>query len=87
VADPESAERSSVLCAPGHGTGESVVRWSEGLSELVKDMAERVVNCAKQILEGLSTSSGNEVEGESRLARAWRACLSKPTGLFWTPTM
>ena len=34
-----------------------VARWSEGLSELVKDTAERVIECAKGILEGLSEES------------------------------
>ena len=30
-----------------------VARWSDGFTELVKDTAERVVGCAKQILEGM----------------------------------
>ena len=32
-----------------------VARWSERLSELVKDTAERVIGCAKQILSSLAT--------------------------------
>ena len=34
-----------------------VARWSEGLTELVKDTAERVIGCAKQILEGLEVGA------------------------------
>ena len=34
-----------------------VARWSDGLTELVRDTAERVVGCAKQILEGLDEES------------------------------
>lgn len=30
-----------------------VARWSEGFTELVKDTAERVVECAKRILTAL----------------------------------
>lgn len=30
-----------------------VARWSEGFGELVKDTAERVISCAKEILESL----------------------------------
>jgi len=29
-------------------------RWSEGATELIKDTAERVVMCAKHILDGLA---------------------------------
>ena len=30
-----------------------VARWSDGAAELVKDTAERVVQCARGILEGV----------------------------------
>lgn len=30
-----------------------VARWSDGFTELVRDTAERVVGCAKEILDGL----------------------------------
>jgi antirestriction protein ArdC len=30
-----------------------VARWSDGFTELIKDTAERVVGCAKEILDGL----------------------------------
>jgi len=36
-----------------------VARWSDGLTELVKDTAERVIGCAKQVLEQLKA---NETE-------------------------
>jgi antirestriction protein ArdC len=36
-----------------------VARWSDGLTELVKDTAERVIGCAKQVLEQLEA---NETE-------------------------
>ena len=39
-----------------------MARWSEGLTELVKDTAERVIDCAKQILAGLEQSSANAHE-------------------------
>ena len=41
-----------------------VARWSEGLTELVKDTAERVVVCAKQILDGLEVGADNEGDME-----------------------
>ena len=39
-----------------------VARWSDGATELIKDTAERVIRCAKQILEGLEESE-HEQEG------------------------
>ena len=36
-----------------------VARWSDGVTELVKDTAERVIGCAKQVLEQLKA---NETE-------------------------
>lgn len=33
-----------------------MARWSEGFTELVQDTAERVVGCARQILEGVEVS-------------------------------
>ena len=41
-----------------------VARWSDGFAELVKDTAERVIGCAKQILEGLEVSADNESDME-----------------------
>ena len=35
-----------------------VARWSEGFTELVKDTAERVVDCAKRILDRLAADEG-----------------------------
>lgn len=43
-----------------------VVRWSDGFSELVKDTAERVIQCSKQILKGL----GQEVENQAEMEKA-----------------
>lgn len=37
-----------------------VARWSDGEPELVKDTAERVIGCAKQILEGLALEIRDE---------------------------
>jgi hypothetical protein len=34
-----------------------VARWSDGARGLVKDTAERVIRCAKQILEGMEADS------------------------------
>jgi hypothetical protein len=33
-----------------------VARWSDGISELIKDTAERVIHCAKEILAALDIS-------------------------------
>jgi hypothetical protein len=33
-----------------------VARWSDGSTELIKDTAERVIRCAKEILKGLEAS-------------------------------
>lgn len=35
-----------------------MARWSDGFVELVKDTAERVVGCAKQILGFLELADG-----------------------------
>ena len=43
-----------------------VARWSDGATELIKDTAERVIGCAKQILEGL------EDVGQSAYRDVWR---------------
>lgn len=37
-----------------------VARWSDGATELIKDTAERVIRCAKQILEGLVRDGSSE---------------------------
>lgn len=42
-----------------------VARWSDGATDLIKDTAERVIRCAKQILEGL----------EADRALVWEAVL------------
>lgn len=39
-----------------------VARWSDGATELIKDTAERVIRCAKQILEGLEAAVPNEAD-------------------------
>jgi DNA primase len=54
-----------VVCdALGLDTGDYsfayVARWSDGFAELVMDTAERVIGCAKQILEGLEVAQPNE---------------------------
>ena len=41
-----------------------VARWSNGTTELIKDTAERVVCCAKEILEGLGQSGENDADME-----------------------
>lgn len=41
-----------------------VARWSDGFTELVKDTAERVVGCAKQILEDLEVAAENDSDME-----------------------
>lgn len=40
-----------------------VARWSDGFSELVKDTAERVIDCAKALLIGLEAikDGGNQL--------------------------
>lgn len=41
-----------------------VAHWSDCETELVKDTTERVVACAKQILEGLGSASESETAVE-----------------------
>lgn len=43
-----------------------VARWSDGATELVKDTAERVIRCAKQILEGLEADVSNDAGMEAK---------------------
>jgi hypothetical protein len=56
-----------IVCdAIGLDTGEYsfayVARWSEGFTEFVRDTAERVVACAKEILERLEAPEGASEE-------------------------
>ena len=58
-----------VVCdALGLDTGDYsfayVARWAEGSTELIKDTAERVVGCSKEILAGLESSSQSRAETE-----------------------
>ena len=41
-----------------------VARWSDGATELIKDTAERVIRCAKQILDGMEARSASDKEQE-----------------------
>jgi hypothetical protein len=41
-----------------------VARWSAGSTDLVKNTAERVIGCAKEILEGLGQSGENDADME-----------------------
>lgn len=41
-----------------------VARWSEGDTELIKETGERVIGCAKGILQGLEAATQNEDEME-----------------------
>ena len=50
-----------------------VARWSDGFSELVRDTAERVVGCAKQIPEGLELS-GRQMRWRAKSARVSVSC-------------
>lgn len=43
-----------------------VARWSDGFAELVKDTAERVIGCAKQILQMLEAESASSEEVVAR---------------------
>lgn len=68
VAEVEVESVAYIVCdALGLDTGDYsfayVARWSDGSSDLVKDTAERVITCAKQILNPLQaaeTEAGQE---------------------------
>ena len=65
VAEVEVESVAYVVCdAIGLDSGEYsfayVARWAEGLVELVKDTGERVIGCAKQILEGLQVEAAKK---------------------------
>ena len=62
VAEVEVESVAYIVCdALGLDTGDYsfayVARWSDGTPELVKDTAERVIGCVKQILESLGQES------------------------------
>jgi hypothetical protein len=38
-----------------------VTRWAEGSTELIKETAERAIDCAKQILQGLEALRRDDV--------------------------
>lgn len=44
-----------------------VARWSDGATELIKDTAERVIRCAKQMLEGMEADTSNDSEMEAEV--------------------
>jgi antirestriction protein ArdC len=65
VAEVEVESVAYIVCdAIGLDSGDYsfayVARWSDGFAELVKDTAERVIGCAKQILEGLEVATPND---------------------------
>lgn len=67
VAEVEVESVAYVVCnAIGLETGDYsfpyVTRWAEGCTDLVKQTAERVIRCAKQILDDLGNSEENQVE-------------------------
>ncbi len=71
VAEVEVESVAYIVCdALGLDTGDYsfayVARWSGGAAELIKETGERVIRCAKQILEGMevdvSNDSGMEVK-------------------------
>jgi hypothetical protein len=69
AAEVEVESVAYIVCdALGLDTGDYsfayVARWSDGSTELVKDTAERVVRCAKEILEGLGQSGENDADME-----------------------
>jgi antirestriction protein ArdC len=69
VAEVEVESVAYIVCdALGLDTGDYsfayVARWADGFTELVKDTAERVVGCAKEILEGLGQSGENDADME-----------------------
>ena len=69
VAEVEVESVAYIVCdALGLDSGDYsfayVARWSDGSSDLVKDTAERVVRCAKEILEGLEQSGENAADME-----------------------
>jgi hypothetical protein len=41
-----------------------IARWSNGETELIKETGERVIRCAKQILQALGEVAHNEPEME-----------------------
>jgi antirestriction protein ArdC len=61
VAEVEVESVAYIVCdAIGLDSGDYsfayVARWSDGATELIKDTAERVIGCSKQILEALEAS-------------------------------
>jgi hypothetical protein len=67
VAEVEVESVAYIVCdAIGLNSGDYsfayVARWSDGATGLIKDTAERVIGCSKQILEGLEASE-HEREG------------------------
>jgi hypothetical protein len=66
IVEVEVESVAFIVCdALGLDTGDYsfayVARWADGLTELVKDTAERVIGCAKQVLEHLEANETEDV--------------------------
>ena len=65
VAEVEVESVAYIVCdAIGLDSGDYsfayVARWSDGATDLIKDTAERVIGCAKQILKGMEADASND---------------------------